>query len=327
MDVQATLRGHRSLQADAAKRESCTPSRSSRVAGRADPCGERAGARDSRRSLSRQKSGWSASISLDSAGEEEASLARRRSAPTTSMSSRYVSDLALETMNVAAELRRSIPACSAKMLGPPGASRTPRTRCKTPSSVRSWLGSWEPDSTEAWLLTVATKLPRDRLRRSQRDGRHADALTVLAEMAWVQGAIPRQSLRTAGKTTYCACCSRAESRARNGESAALSLRRCSAYQLTKSRKRSASQRARWTAAHARAAPAARKRRPGGASPENAGERLDAVLAVIHLLFNEGTGRSTTTRQSAVTCAVGDWSGTLATRDISVGAGGARFCSR
>src|SRR5262245_22122558 len=54
----------------------------------------------------------------------------------------------------------------------------------------TWPRDGEPESPEAWLVTVASNRYRDRMRRAQRAERHRDAIAVLAEMSpWVRIAV------------------------------------------------------------------------------------------------------------------------------------------
>jgi RNA polymerase sigma-70 factor (ECF subfamily) len=57
-------------------------------------------------------------------------------------------------------------------------------------ALESWPRDGEPDSAEAWLVTVASNCHRDRLRRAQRVERHRDAVAILGEMnPWVRIAL------------------------------------------------------------------------------------------------------------------------------------------
>ena len=165
-------------------------------------------------------------------------------------------------------------------------------------------GSAAPlDSPEAWLLTVATNAHRDRLRRRRHEqppegeagarAGHADdgdALERLARMSpWVQGAMNEPEIARGWKDELLgllfACCHPA---LEPGESAALALAtviglsvseiahafvvapRSMEQRLTRAR-----QRLRERGDH------------DGARPDQAHDRVDAVLRTLHLLFNEG----------------------------------------
>ena len=195
-------------------------------------------------------------------------------------------------MIVAAELRTLYPRVLGKMLT--STRRLADAEDAVQDAIERALVAWQdgraPDSPEAWLLTVATNCHRDRLRRAQREERHADALTVLAEMSpWVQGAIAAPEIAHGWKDDLLrllfACSSPV---LETGESAALALStvlglsNLEIAQAFAVAPRSMDQ---------RLTRARRRLRENGEleapRPENARERLAAVLAVIHLLFNEG----------------------------------------
>jgi RNA polymerase sigma-70 factor (ECF subfamily) len=157
-------------------------------------------------------------------------------------------------------------------------------------ALSNWPDRGAPDSPAAWLLTVATNAHRDRLRRSKWETPGTDALETLAEMSpWVRIAVGEPEVVHGWKDELLrvvfACCHPA---LEAGESAALCLAtviglspsevalaftvepRAMEQRLTRARRR------------------LRERGdPDGAAPERSRDRLDAVLHVIHLLFNEG----------------------------------------
>lgn len=158
------------------------------------------------------------------------------------------------------------------------------------SALVAWPRDGEPESPEAWLVTVAGNRFRDRIRRAQRAERHRDAIAVLAEMSpWIRIAVGDPDIARGWKDELLAlvfaCCHPALD---DGESAALALAtviglstneiaaafvvapRTMEQRLTRARQR------------------LRERGdPDGAPPEQALDRLDAVLRTLHLLFNEG----------------------------------------
>jgi RNA polymerase sigma-70 factor, ECF subfamily len=193
---------------------------------------------------------------------------------------------------VAEELRRVYPRVVAKTLALtrslPDAEDAVQDAIER--ALQSWPNDGSPDSAEAWLVTVASNCHRDRMRRSLREERHADAVAALAEMSpWVRIALGEPEIARGWKDDLLrllfACCHPALER---GESAALALAtviglsvdeiaaafvvpaRTMEQRLTRARKR--------------------LRERGdfeGVRPEEARDRLDAVLRVVHLLFNEG----------------------------------------
>jgi RNA polymerase sigma-70 factor (ECF subfamily) len=195
-------------------------------------------------------------------------------------------------MTVPAELRALYPRVLGKMLAI--TRRLADAEDAVQDAVERALVGWQdgrtPDSPEAWLLTVATNCHRDRLRRAQREVRHADALTVLAEMSpWVQGAIATPEIAHGWKDDLLrllfACSSPA---LEAGESAALALSTvlglsnqeiAQAFAVAPRSMDQRLTRARWRLRE--------DGEPEAPRPERARERIPAVLAVIHLLFNEG----------------------------------------
>jgi RNA polymerase sigma-70 factor (ECF subfamily) len=128
------------------------------------------------------------------------------------------------------------------------------------------------------------------LRRQRRADRHADALAALAEMSpWVQGAVAWPDVARGWKDDLLrvlfACCNPV---LETGESAALAL--ATVLGLSNAEIAQAflvSPRA----MEQRLVRARRRLRERGdytsPSPEQAGDRLDAALCALHLLFNEG----------------------------------------
>ncbi len=157
-------------------------------------------------------------------------------------------------------------------------------------ALDTWPRSGRPDSPEAWLVTVAANCHRDRLRRQRRAERHADAITTLAEMSpWVQGAVGWPEVARGWKDDLLrllfACCHPA---LETGESAALAL--ATILGLSNAEIAQAFLVAP-RAMEQRLVRARRRLRDRGdyetPSPDQASDRLDAVLCALHLLFNEG----------------------------------------
>jgi RNA polymerase sigma-70 factor (ECF subfamily) len=157
-------------------------------------------------------------------------------------------------------------------------------------ALRTWPRTGPPESPEAWLVSVAANCHRDRLRRGRREERHVDALSALAEMSpWVQGAIAAPEVARGWKDDLLrlvfACC---HPSLETGESAALALSTVlglSSAEIAQAfavAPRSMDQ---------RLTRARRRLREHGdyEAPrvDAARDRLGAVLAVLHLLFNEG----------------------------------------
>lgn len=198
----------------------------------------------------------------------------------------------MAAVNVAAQLRGLYPRVLAKTLGLTRSVADAEDAVQDASerALESWPRTGLPDSPEAWLVAVAANCHRDRLRQLKREQRREDALATLAEMSpWVQGAILAPEIARGWKDDLLrllfACCHPA---LELGESAALALAtvlglsnaeiarafgvapRSMDQRLTRARRRLREQgdyeapRSEW--AHG---------------------RLDPVLAVIRLLFNEG----------------------------------------
>jgi RNA polymerase sigma-70 factor (ECF subfamily) len=156
-------------------------------------------------------------------------------------------------------------------------------------ALSSWPQTGIPNSPEAWLLTVAKNAHRDRLRKGKWEAPQ-DALETLAQMSpWVQMAMSELGVAQGWKDELLqllfACCHPA---LEPGESAALCLSTIVGFSTKE------------VAAAFVAAPRTMEQRltrarrrlrergdSDGAAPERSRDRLDAVLRVIHLLFNEG----------------------------------------
>ncbi len=200
--------------------------------------------------------------------------------------------MAVEAVSVAADLRALYPRVLAKTIAFTRglADAEDAVQDALERALENWPRTGAPDSPEAWLVSVAANCHRDRLRRGKREERQADALAALAEMSpWVQGAIAAPEIARGWKDDLLrllfACCHPALD---TGESAALALAtvlglsnveiakafvvapRSMDQRLTRARRR-LRQRGDYEAPRA----------------EDARDRLDAVLAVIRLLFNEG----------------------------------------
>ncbi len=189
-------------------------------------------------------------------------------------------------------LRRLYPRVLAKMLA---LTRSlPDAEDVVQDAIESALVAWprdgEPDSHEAWLVTVAGNRYRDRLRHAQRAERHRDAVEVLAEMSpWIRIALGDADIARGWKDELLAlvfaCCHPALD---DGESAALAL--ATVIGLSTSEIAAAFVVAPRTMEQrlTRARQRLRERGdPDGAPPERSLARLDAVLRTLYLLFNEG----------------------------------------
>ncbi len=157
-------------------------------------------------------------------------------------------------------------------------------------ALATWPRTGPPSCPEAWLVSVAANCHRDRRRRGKREERQADALAALAEMSpWVQSAMAAPEIARGWKDDLLrlvfACCHPSLD---PGESAALALAtvlglssaeiaqafavapRSMDQRLTRGRRRL-------------------RERGDYEAPrvDAARDRLDTVLAVVHLLFNEG----------------------------------------
>jgi RNA polymerase sigma-70 factor (ECF subfamily) len=156
-------------------------------------------------------------------------------------------------------------------------------------ALAAWPTGGLPESREAWLVSVAANCHRDRLRRTKREIRGQDALTVLHEMSpWVRVAMADPNVARGWKDELLgllfACCHPA---LETGESAALALatviglstREIAHAFLVAPR----SMEQRLTRARTRL----RERGEHAAVGELARDRTEAVLTALHLLFNEG----------------------------------------
>jgi RNA polymerase sigma-70 factor (ECF subfamily) len=195
-------------------------------------------------------------------------------------------------VNVANELRALYPRVLGKVLS--FTRRLPDAEDAVHDAIERALSTWPrtgtPESPEAWLVSVATNSHRDRLRRGQREERHAGAIAALAEMSpWLRGAIASTEIARGWKDDLLrllfACCHPV---LEAGESAALALATVlglSSAEIAQAfavAPRSMDQRL------TRARRRLRERGDYEAPDrERAGERLDAVLTVLWLLFNEG----------------------------------------
>jgi RNA polymerase sigma-70 factor (ECF subfamily) len=198
----------------------------------------------------------------------------------------------MEAMTFAADLRTLYPRVLGKTLAL--TRRLADAEDAVQDAIERALGTWprtgSPDSPEAWLVSVAANCYRDRVRRCKREERHADALAALAQMSpWVQGAIAAPEVARGWKDDLLrllfACCHPCLD---TGESAALAL--ATVLGLSSSEVAEAFALAP-RSMDQRLTRARRRLRERGESEapavDAARDRLDAVLAVIHLLFNEG----------------------------------------
>ncbi|MFO0565321.1 MAG: sigma-70 family RNA polymerase sigma factor [Polyangiaceae bacterium] len=194
--------------------------------------------------------------------------------------------------DTADELRRVYPSVLGKLLRFTGslADAEDAVHDAVERALSSWVESGWPDSTEAWLVTVARNAHLDRRRRSRRAERHGDAVASLAQLSpWARVAVAEPAVLRGFKDELLrllfACCHPA---LEVGESAALALAtvvglsndeiaraflvapRSMEQRLTRARKR-----------------LREKGDVEGTTPERGVERLPAVLRCLHLLFNEG----------------------------------------
>ncbi len=157
-------------------------------------------------------------------------------------------------------------------------------------ALSRWSAQTLPEAPEAWLLRVATNVHRDRLRKDKWEVSAHDALETLAQLSpWVRVAVGDPEVASGWKDELLrlvfACCHPA---LETGESAALCLSTVMGLSVGEvalafvTEPRSMEQRL------TRARRRLRERGDAeGAHPERSLDRLEAVLRVIHLLFNEG----------------------------------------
>jgi RNA polymerase sigma-70 factor (ECF subfamily) len=200
--------------------------------------------------------------------------------------------VAVAAVTVAGDLRALYPRVLAKVL-----ARTRRlvdaedaVQDAVERALAAWPRTGPPSCPEAWLVSVAANCHRDRLRRGKREERHADALAALAEMSpWVQSALAVPEVARGWKDDLLrlvfACCHPSLD---PGESAALAL--ATVLGLSSAEIASAfgvaprSMDQRLTRGRRRLRERGEYEAP---RVDAARDRLDPVLAVIHLLFNEG----------------------------------------
>ncbi len=158
------------------------------------------------------------------------------------------------------------------------------------AALSTWPERGMPDSPEAWLLTAATNKHRDRRRRAKWEAPQQDALETLSQMSpWVRVALGEPDVGRGWKDELLrlvfACCHPA---LEPGESAALCLSTVVGLSVNEIAAAFVSEARSMEKRLTRARRRLRERGdPDGATPERSRERLDAVLRVIHLLFNEG----------------------------------------
>lgn len=189
-------------------------------------------------------------------------------------------------------LRRIYPRVLARTLG---VTRSlPEAEDAVQEAILAALSTWPtrgvPDSPEAWLLTTAKNKHRDRKRRGKWEAPQQDALETLCQMSpWARIAVGEADIVRGWKDELLrlmfACCHPA---LEPGESAALCLSTVVGLSIGET---AAAFVVEPRAMEQRLTRARRRLRqrgdPDGADPDRSLERLDAVLRVIHLLFNEG----------------------------------------
>jgi RNA polymerase sigma-70 factor (ECF subfamily) len=158
-------------------------------------------------------------------------------------------------------------------------------------ALEHWPERGRPDSAEAWLLTVARNAHRDRARRTAREELTGEPLELLARMSpWVRVAIGEPEIVRSWKDDLLrllfACC---DPSLEAGESAALAL---STMIGLSTREVAAAFVVAPRSMEQRLARARRRLKVRGSvddslEPEAMLDRLDAVLTVVFLLFNEG----------------------------------------
>lgn len=139
-------------------------------------------------------------------------------------------------------------------------------------------------------MTVAANSHRDRIRRRHREERHGDAIASLARLSpWVRIALGDPEIAGGWKDDLLrllfACC---HPTLETGESAALALATVVGLSVDEIARAFVVSSRTMEQRLSRARRRLRDRGDGdGARPEEAEDRLDAVLRVVHLLFNEG----------------------------------------
>jgi RNA polymerase sigma-70 factor (ECF subfamily) len=158
-------------------------------------------------------------------------------------------------------------------------------------ALETWPARGRPDSAEAWLVTVARNVHRDRARRAAREELTGEPLELLARMSpWLRVAIGEPEVVRAWKDDLLrllfACC---DPSLEPGESAALALSTMIGLSTSEVAAafvvapRTMEQRL----ARARQRLKARGHADDARVPEAMRDRVDAVLTTIALLFNEG----------------------------------------
>lgn len=206
--------------------------------------------------------------------------------------------MALEAVNGHAEvLRRAYPRVLARALSV--TRNLPDAEDAVQEAVTRALSAWPaqgiPDLPEAWLMRVAANVHFDRLRKGKWEAPQQDALETLAGLSpWARVAMGHPAVERGWKDELLrllfACCHPC---LEPGEAAALCLvtvvgmapRETAAAFVTEPR-----------AMEQRLARARRRLRERGDAegirPEHSAQRMDAVLKVIYLVFNEGYWSST-----------------------------------
>lgn len=198
----------------------------------------------------------------------------------------------LDPSGLAAVIRRVYPGVLARLLAFTGAIADAEDAVQ--HAVLRALSTWPrdglPQSPEAWLVTTACNAHRDGRRRSRRADHHSDAVLRLAQLSpWTRIAVAEPDVLRSWKDELLrllfACCHPA---LEVGESAALALATVVGLSVDEIARafvvapRTMEQRL------TRARQRLRERGdPEGTTPEQARERIAAVLRTIHLLFNEG----------------------------------------
>jgi RNA polymerase sigma-70 factor (ECF subfamily) len=199
----------------------------------------------------------------------------------------------MEAMNEFADLLRHVyPRVLARTLG--------LTRCLPDAedavqeaiarALETWPQRGRPESPVAWLVTVAHNAHRDRVRRSGREDLHEDALDLLERMSpWVRIAVGEPDVVRGWKDELLrllfACCHPV---LEPGESAALAL--STIIGLSTKQVAAAFVVAPRTMEQRLTRARRRLRERGdceGRATDDSRDRLEAVLQVIALLFNEG----------------------------------------